>query len=63
LVEGDLCDSPRAMAAEAEGCGDEVRWVGVAAGLFLGVELECGREDGVAMVCRKLSWSWKNRDG
>jgi hypothetical protein len=51
------------MAAEAEGCGDEVRWVGVAAGLFLGVEFECGREDGVAMVCRKLSWSWKNRDG
>jgi hypothetical protein len=55
-MEGDLWDwdRPRAMAAEAEGWGEEVRWVGVAPGLCLGVEFECGREDGVAMAGGRL---------
>lgn len=39
-MEGDLCDRGRAMAP-AEGCGDEVRYVGVAPGL--------GLEEGVAI--------------
>lgn len=38
LVEGDLWALDRERGAE-DGCGEEVRWVGVAAGLAEGVAM------------------------